>query len=41
MREWLVYVGAVADYNAQMSVYQGQVITLIARTVIILVIAIT
>ena len=41
MREWLAYVGAVADYNAQMSVYQGQVLTLVARSVIILVIAIS
>lgn len=38
MREWLEYVGAVSDYNAQMSVYEGQVITWIAYGVIILVI---
>ncbi len=41
MREWLAYVGAVSDYNAQMSVYQGQVITVVARSVIVLVIAIS
>ncbi len=41
MREWLAYVGAVSDYNAQMSVYEGQVINFIARNVIVLVIAIS
>lgn len=41
MREWLAYVGAVSDYNAQLSVYEGQAITLAARIVIILVIAIS
>lgn len=41
MREWLAYVGAVADYNAQLSVYEGHIITVVARIIIVLVIAIS
>lgn len=38
MREWLDYVGAVSDYNAQISVYEGSIFTWIAYSVIFIVI---
>lgn len=41
MREWLEYIGSVSDYNAQMSVYEGQIFTLIAYCVIVIVIALS
>ena len=41
MREWLAYIGEVADYRAQLSVYEGDLLKQIAVGVVVIVIAVS